>query len=137
MTYPTLPFALVFQLARLTPERAQIGGGKRQVGIHVHHDRSVRSRRVEIERDDQLPAIEGEVARMITEGECHTVTLTFSTDGDEKSDIGVIIEKGRDPMLFSWEWSPQFGITLVEDAALLEKIDTWSGVKLAKDMIGR
>lgn len=137
MAYPTLPFALVFDLARVTPERATLGKNIRNVSIHVQHDRSVRSRRVTIQNDDQLPHIEAEVARLISEADFDTVTLVFSTTGEENSDIGVILEKGKEPVIFNWQWAPHFGITLIDNEEIKTEIDSWSGVRLAKDLIKR
>lgn len=133
--YPTLPFALVFHLARITQERAGLGKNKRMVGIHAHHDKSIRSQRVEIERDEQLPIIEAQVAKMIGDGPLDTLTLTFSTEGDSVNDIGIILEKGKEPMLFSWIWSPFFGIELITDKETGKNMDDWSGVRLAKNLL--
>lgn len=135
--YPTLPFALVFQLARLTEERAQLGNGRRMVGIHAHHDRSITSMRVEIQRDEQLPEIEARVAEMIGAGPIDTLTLTHSTQGEETSDFGIIFEKGKDPKGFIWIWGPRFGMELVEAKDMPQDINTWSGVELARNLMNR
>ncbi|WP_298842931.1 hypothetical protein [uncultured Salinicola sp.] len=135
MNYPTLPFALVYYLAQVTPERAKLASGGRHVGIYVHKDRSVSAIRLEIMNDEQLPQIEAEVARMMSQNDYDTVALTFSTTDSEPSDIGVIIEKDKDPMIFNWQYSPQFGITLVDDKETADRIDTWSGVRLARDLV--
>lgn len=135
--YPTLPFALVYHLARITPEREEIGLNKRIVGIHVHRDKSISSQRIQIDRDEQLPIIEAEVGRMIAEGPLDTITLTFSTTGEEAADLGVIIETGKPPMVFTWIWKPYFGMELVTDGRFDEAMDDWSGVKVAKGLMAR
>lgn len=137
MNYPTLPFALVYYLAQVTPERANLSANGRHVGIYVHKDRSISSIRLDIQSDDQLPQIEAEVARMLSQNECDTITLTFSTTDDQSSDLGVIIQKGQEPMIFNWEWAPRFGITLIDDKETRDRIDTWSGVKLARDLVAQ
>lgn len=137
MSYPTLPFALVYHLANITPERATLGSGRRMVGIHAHHDRSIRSVRVEITSDSELPNIEAAVARIFAEGPVDTLTLTHTMTDDRREDIGIIIERGRDPMIFAWQWAPAFGITLIEGENADRDIDTWSGVRLAKDLLAR
>ena len=135
--YPTLPFALVYHLARITPEREERGLNRRIVGIHVHRDKNINSQRIEIERDEQLPIIEAEVGRMIAQGPLDTITLTFSTNGENPMDLGVILETGKPPMIFTWIWKPYFGIELVTDGSLDKDIDEWSGVKLAKGLMAR
>ena len=137
MNYPTLPFALVYYLAQITPERARLTANGRHVGIYVHKDREISSVRLEIQNDDQLPQIEAEVARLLSQKDCDTITLTFSTTDSEPSDLGVIIEKDKEPVIFNWTYSPQFGMTLVDNAETAEKIDTWSGVRLARDLIAK
>jgi len=135
--YPTLPCALVFYLAQITPERASLSADGRHVGIYTHKDRGISAMRLAIMNDDQLSNIEAEVARMLSKEECDTITLTFSTTDDQSSDLGVIIEKGKEPMIFTWHWSPIFGMTLVDDEETMKVIDTWSGVKLARDLMNR
>ena len=137
MNYPTLPFALVFELARVTPERASLGDGIRQVGIHIQKDKGITSARVEIKDDQELPLIEGQVARMMTEAEYDTVTLTFSMVEAGGRDVGVILEKGKEPMIFEWQWLPNFGMTLIENEELLNTINDWSGVRLARNLIDK
>lgn len=135
--YPTLPFALVFYLAQITPERATLSTDGRHVGIYAHKDRGISAMRLEITNDDQLSNIEAEVAKMFAKEEADTITLTFSTTDEGSSDLGVIIEKGKEPMIFTWHWSPIFGMTLVDDEETLKVIDTWSGVKLARDLMSQ
>ena len=137
MNYPTLPFALVYYLAQVTPERKTLSANGRHVGIYAHKDREISAMRLEITSDDQLPQIEAELAKMVAKDNWDTVTMTFSTTDSDPSDLGVIIEKGKEPMIFSWQWSPHFGITLIDSAETMSKIDTWSGVRLARDLVER
>lgn len=136
MSYPTVPFALVYFLARITPERASLATEKNHIGLYGHADKEVFSQRFEIDNEGQYPTVEAAVASMIADHKLDTLTLTFSTDGDAKEDLGVIIEKGKAPVIFSWEWNP-FGITLIDDADTVAKIDNWVGVTLARNLIER
>lgn len=124
MSYPTLPFALVHYLAQISKERSKLRKGPRHVSIMAHHDKGVRSRRFEVVEDSHWTEVLQSAIAMYSEGEIDTMTFMYPTNGNEPVDIGVIVERGREPMVVEWTYSPEFKIVLLESGDVVTQVTT-------------
>jgi len=137
LSYPTLPFALAYFLAQTTPERAALRKGPRHIGLFFQKDKSCRSLRFEVDRDEQFDSVDAEIARHLSENAVDTVTITYPVQGEEMVDVGIILERGKEPMAIEWRWGPRFGISLIENAETVEQIKNNVGVALATRLLNQ
>lgn len=129
MSYPTLPFALVHFLAGASKERASLRKGPRHVTIAAQHGKGVRSRRYEVETDDNwISVLQGAVA-LYTEGPVDTMALIYPTTGNDQVDLGIIIEKGREPMVFQWNYGNDFNLWLIDEGPNVDQLKNGVGVQ--------
>lgn len=142
MSYPSLPFALVTFLAEVSEERSKLRKGPRHITLAAQHDKGVRSQRYEIDTDDQLNNVTAGAVDLYTSGPVDTMALIYPTVGDRSEDIGVLLEMGKAPMVFSWTFAPAFTIRLIEDDSALESLRRNVGVEniinlMTRDQIAR
>ena len=113
MSYPTLPFPLVHFLAEITPQRASLVQGPRHITIVATKDLTASSERVEITTDAHFLAVDNSINRLMLKENVDTLTLLYSTPEDPKVDVGIILEKGKEPMAIEWTHSPHFILRLI------------------------
>ncbi|MBS7671446.1 hypothetical protein [Croceicoccus gelatinilyticus] len=137
MTYPTLPFALVSFLADISTERAQLSKAARHATVIVHHDKSVRSARVEITEDAHFSAISDNIGKLCAQGPFDTIALIYSTAGDDPLDVGILLGHDREPTIFEWTYAPAFGIKLQENDEARSALSNAEGRALAEMLLGK
>lgn len=124
MSYPTLPFALVHYLAQISKERAKLRKGPKHISIMAHHDKGVRSRRFEVEEDHHWTEVLQSAIAMYSEGPIDTMTFMYPTSEGDPIDIGVIVERGKEPMVVEWTYAPEFKIVLLEGGDVVTQVTT-------------
>lgn len=112
MTYPKLPMALVTFLAGVSKERSGLPTDATNVTIVAHKGETTRSRRYAVRRQEHWNEVEIGAVTMFGEGPVDTMTMIYPTD-DAKTDAGIILERGTDPLCFEWTHAPAFSIRLV------------------------
>lgn len=138
MSYPTLPFALVHYLAQISKERAKLRKGPTHITIMAHHDKGVRSRRFEVETEGHWTEVLQSAIAMYNEGPIDTMTFMYPTNGGDPVDIGVIVERGKDPMVVEWTYAPEFKIVLLESGDVVTQvINTGVGVQEVMGLMNR
>ena len=137
MTYPVLPFALVTFLAEISKERSQLRKGTRHVTVAAQHDKGVRSQRYEVDTDDQWTAVLQGAIGLYTSDQVDTMAFIYPTNGNDPVDIGVIVEKGKDPMVFQWTYAPTFTIHLIESGETVANVTNGVGVQEVLGLMNR
>lgn len=137
MSYPTLPFALVNFLAGISKERATLRKGPRHVTVAAQHDKGIRSRRYEVETDDQWTAVLQGAISLYSEGAVDTMALIYPTDGNDQVDLGVVVEKGKEPMVFQWNYGADFNLWLIDEGPNVEQLKNGVGVQEVLGLMNR
>lgn len=129
MTYPTLPFALVSFLSDISNERSNLRKDARNITIAAHHNKSVRSSRYEVTNDSHFLEVLQGAFSLFSAGPVDTMTFLYPVDGGEPVDIGVIVERGKKPMVIEWTYAPIFKIRLIDAGPVIEQVTNGVGVK--------
>lgn len=137
MSYPTLPFALVTFLAEISSERSKLRKGTRHVTIAAHHDKGVRSQRYEVDTDEQWTAVLQGAIGLFSSDRVDTMSFIYPTNGDDPVDIGVLVEKGKEPMVFQWTYAPAFSIHLIEGGDVVAQVTNGVGVQEVLGLMNR
>lgn len=137
MSYPTLPFALVTFLAEISAERSKLRKGTRHVTIAAQHDKGVRSQRYEVDTDDQWTAVLQGAIGLYSSDRVDTMAFIYPTNGEDPVDIGVLVEKGRDPMVFQWTYAPAFTIHLIDGGEIIGQVTNGVGVQEVLGLMNR
>lgn len=137
MSYPTLPFALVNFLAGASKERASLRKGPRHVTVVAQFDKGVRTRRYEVETDDHWTAVLQGAIGLYSEGQIDTMALIYPTNGGDQVDLGVIVEKGKEPMVFQWNYGADFNLWLIDSGDNVEMLKNGVGVQEILGLMNR
>lgn len=132
MTYPTLPFALVHAMAKVTPERGSLRADIVHAIIFVHQGVSCWSRRIEIQSETDFEQVDAQVHDLCRGRNPDSISLFYSTDDVTQSDLGIIMTPGAQDMVVQWTWAPSFQLTLDGNAEHLAKLQQAEGVSAAR-----
>lgn len=132
MTYPTLPFALVHTMAQVTPERRTLRADSIHAIIFVHQGVSCWSRRIEIQSEADFEQVGVQVHDLCRGRTPDSISLFYSTDDPEQSDLGIIMTPGAPDLIVQWTWAPAFQITLDSNAEHQAKLQQAEGVGAAR-----
>lgn len=135
MTYPTLPFALIHLMAKVTPERASLPANSAHFSIFAHHGRNCRSVRLQATQPADYDVLDMAIETLLAEAPADTIAIFYSTDDADPVDFGVVIEQGKADTILHWHYAPQFLVELDESqagAALLSKLP---GIETARRLI--
>lgn len=137
MSFPVLPFPLVHFLAAISSERLGLDNGARNITIVATHDRSARSRRMEIREDAHWQEIVTTSLAMVAEDDTDTVSIIYPSSDNSPSDMGVLMEGGKEPMVFTWTYGPAFQMTLVDGGEARDMVLNGAGVQETQAILNR
>lgn len=137
MTNPTLPFALVNFLARISEERAKLPIGPVHIGAYAQSQKSVESVRFQIESDADWNQVLKGALNLYNARPVNSMTFTYSDKEITTSDVGIILERNKPPMVFIWDFSPKFNMWLVEDEETINRIKNGEGAKEIQELMNR
>lgn len=137
MTYPTLPFAMVSFLSDVSKERSKLRKDARNITVAAHHGKGVRSSRFEVTNDNQLLEVLQGAFSLFSAGPVDTMTFLYPVDDGDPVDIGVIVERGKKPMIIEWTYDPVFKIRLIDQGPIIDQVINNVGVKEIQALMDR
>lgn len=137
MSYPSLPFALVHFLASVSAERLSLDNSASQITIVAQHDKSTRARRLEISDESHWQSVLTNAVAMVAEKPTDTLTILYPSSDGAPVDVGVLIEGGKPPMVFSWTFGPAFQMLLIEEGETRNMVLNGAGVQETQAILDR
>lgn len=135
MSYPILPMALVTFLAGASKERSELPTGPRNITVVAHHNERVWPMRFAVETDAHWGEVVESSVRLFSQQKVDTMTIIYPAD-DNSVDFGIILEGGRKPSFFEWQYKPVFNVRLAPDN-IIASISKGAGVETLQGLLDR